>query len=63
MLDSLIFSLLLVVPLWKIHAKAGLRPALSLLVFVPLFGLIVVSAVLAFVHWPVASHESRARRS
>jgi hypothetical protein len=47
-------GLLLIVPMWKICSKAGLWPALSLLiVLVPGgLGLLIVGWVLAFRQWP-----------
>ena len=55
-LDELIFSLvagaILIVPLWKIHARAGFVPATSSLVFVPYLGIAVVYFMLAFRRWP-----------
>lgn len=48
----LIGALLLVVPVWRIHGKAGLNPALSLFLFVPYIGFLIVTLVLAFARWP-----------
>lgn len=47
-----IISLLVVVPLWRIYQRAGLNPALSLLVLIPWVGGLVVLAMLAFSSWP-----------
>ena len=52
LISQIVIVLLLVVPLWKIHAKAGKNPALSLFVFIPYLGLLIVSLVLAFSRWP-----------
>lgn len=43
---------LIIVPLWRICARAGFSPWLSLLVIVPVFGFILVAAILAFADWP-----------
>lgn len=50
-----ILGLILILPLWKIHARAGLKPALSLLIFVPYLGLLIVIGLLAFRPWPAAA--------
>ncbi len=52
LLSTLITALLFLYPLWRIFARAGLNPLLSLLVLVPYLGPIVVTIVLAFAHWP-----------
>jgi hypothetical protein len=44
--NGLIVAVLVVVPLWRICARAGFRPALSLLVLIPWLGILIVSAVL-----------------
>lgn len=49
---TLIFSLLLLVPVWRTYARAGLSPWFSLLVLVPYIGLPVAAAILAFRPWP-----------
>lgn len=48
----LIMATLLVVPLWKICARAGFPPALSLLTAVPFVGFLIVAAILGFSEWP-----------
>jgi len=52
LIGQIVIGILLVVPLWKIHGKAGKNPALSLFVFLPYLGLLIVSLVLAFSRWP-----------
>lgn len=49
--------LLLIIPLWKICARAGLNPALSLIAVIPVLGLLVVATILAFAEWPANAHE------
>lgn len=44
--------LLLLVPLWRTCGRAGFPSAMSLLIFIPGIGMIVVLAVLAFATWP-----------
>ena len=51
-IGHLILSLLLVIPTWRIFVRAGFSGALSLLHFVPVVGLLVVMAILAFSDWP-----------
>lgn len=53
-MEAIIGSILFVIPLWKICKRAGFPPALSLLACVPLLGILIVCAVLAFVEWPAA---------
>ena len=48
-----VVGLILVYPLWRIFSRTGLVPALSLLVFVPGLGWLIVPAALAFNDWPV----------
>jgi hypothetical protein len=51
-IGHLVLSLLLVIPTWRIFGRAGFPGALSLLHFVPVVGLLVVMAILAFNDWP-----------
>jgi len=53
-ITQIVLAALIVVPLWRIFAKAGKNPALSLFVFVPFFGVILVSLLLAFSRWPTS---------
>jgi hypothetical protein len=50
----LIGALLWIIPLWVICGKVGMSPAISLIAVIPLFGSVVVLAVLAFARWPNA---------
>jgi amino acid permease len=45
-------ALVLIVPMWRIFDRAGLNPYLSLILFVPFFGLVIVLLMLAFTRWP-----------
>ena len=49
-LALLVFTVFL---LWRIFTKAGLSGALSLLIFVPFIGTLIVLCVLAFADWRV----------
>ncbi|MEQ8966117.1 MAG: hypothetical protein RID91_09850 [Azospirillaceae bacterium] len=51
---SLIYGAITVYPYARILARAGRRPALAVLVFVPLIGQAIVLAVLAVKPWPTA---------
>jgi O-antigen ligase len=46
------------VPVWRIHKRAGLLPALSLLILVPFAGVVVSSLILAFSRWPATRRRS-----
>lgn len=52
LIGHLILSLLLVIPTWRIFVRAGFSGALSLLHFVPVVGVLVIMAILAFSDWP-----------
>jgi hypothetical protein len=47
-----LFSLLLIVPSWRILERAGFSGLLSLFHLVPVVGPFVVMAILAFSEWP-----------
>ena len=51
-IGHIVLSLLLVIPTWRIFVRAGFSGALSLLHFVPVVGLLVIMAILAFSDWP-----------
>ena len=51
-IGHLVLSLLLVIPTWRIFVRAGFSGALALLHFVPVVGLLVIMAILAFSDWP-----------
>ncbi len=48
----LLFSLLVIIPTWRIFARAGYSGALSLLHLIPGIGAFIVMAILAFGTWP-----------
>jgi hypothetical protein len=48
----ILVGVLLLVPAWRIHKRAGLQPSLSLLIFVPYIGVLVSGLVLALSKWP-----------
>jgi hypothetical protein len=47
------FLAFMVYLLWRIFTKAGMSGALSLLVFIPGFGGLIVLCILAFAEWKV----------
>ena len=51
LIQGFIVGLVLLVPLWKIHAKAGLSRYLSLIALIPWFGLVISPLVLALSSW------------
>lgn len=51
-LGHVLFALLLIIPTWRICARAGFSGALSLLHLVPVVGSLIVMAILAFSDWP-----------
>ena len=57
----MLLALVLIVPTWRICARAGFSGALSLFLLVPLIGPFIVMAVLAFSTWP-AGEASPGRR-
>jgi hypothetical protein len=48
----ILFALLLIIPTWRILTRAGFSGALSLFHLIPVVGLLVVLAILAFTPWP-----------
>jgi hypothetical protein len=44
--------LIMIWPVWRIFRRAGLAPAWSLLIFVPVLGWLAVTAMLALAQWP-----------
>jgi hypothetical protein len=60
LIEWLIIATLVIIPAWRILRKAGLIPALSLLLIVPLLGWFCVMAVLAFAPWPALKRATHA---
>ena len=48
----LLTALVMIIPTWRVFTRAGFSGALSLFHLVPLIGLFIVMAVLAFSDWP-----------
>ena len=47
-----IIAILALIPLWRVFSRAGLVPALSLLVLIPVLGWVIVGLILALSDWP-----------
>lgn len=56
---AVIVAALLLVPVWRIHKRAGLFPAMSLLILVPFVGVVASSLILAFSRWPATRRPSQ----
>lgn len=56
-LVAVIVGMMIAVPLVLIYKKAGLHPGWAALVFVPVFGVLLVFLQLAFLEWPNAKKE------
>ncbi len=50
--DYVFWTILQVIPAWKIFGRAGLSPFWSLLVFIPVLGALIALVVLAMSTWP-----------
>ena len=61
---SCFWILLVVIPFWQIYKKAGMSPALSILMIVPIVNLVMLY-VLAFSQWrtPVSQYGQNYPRS
>ena len=55
-------ALLLIVPVWRIVRRTGRHPALSLLLFFPVLGVVVLSLLLAFGRWPALHRSGNSQR-
>lgn len=53
---AIIMSILIIVPLWRICARAGFNGALSLLALIPWLGILVVGGILSFANWPAKAN-------
>jgi len=49
---AVFLAMVLIVPVWRIVRRTGRHPALSLLIFFPGIGIILVAFILAFGRWP-----------
>jgi len=58
-IGGLVVLILIIVPLWRICARAGFNPALSLIAIIPLLGFLIVAAILAFAEWPVSKRSAQ----
>ena len=51
-------AIFFVVPFWKIFARAGFKPAFSLLALIP-GGILILLWVIAFAKWPAFTEEKK----
>lgn len=51
-IGAIALAAILVLPLYRIMAKAGLNPLLSLIIVIPVLGYLIVIGILAFATWP-----------
>ena len=58
LLSTFLIGIILIVPTWAIYKKAGLSPWLSLLLFLPIVGVLGVIVILATSNWPNIEKES-----
>ena len=58
-LYTVILGLILIYPLWRIHSRAGFNPLLSLFIFLPFLGYLIVYLMLAFRRWPATEMSSQ----
>ncbi|PKD41658.1 hypothetical protein ACH5Y9_16020 [Methylomonas sp. BW4-1] len=56
-LQAMIVGMMIAIPAILIYKKAGLNPAWAALVFLPVFGLLIVFLQLAFQEWPNTKQE------
>ncbi|MDX8127299.1 hypothetical protein JWZ98_05205 [Methylomonas sp. EFPC1] len=56
-LQAMIVGMMVAIPAILIYKKAGLNPAWAALVFLPVFGLLIVFLQLAFQEWPNTKQE------
>lgn len=56
-MQSAIVAMMIAIPTVFIYKKAGLDPWWAALVFIPVFGLLLVFAQLAFQSWPNETSE------
>lgn len=52
---GLLFSLIVLLPMWRIFRRAGFHPALSLIVLIPGLGWLASVAILSFADWPAVT--------
>ena len=56
LLAAIIATVLVIVPLWRICARAGFSGALSLVALLPWLGVLIVGAILSFANWPAKTN-------
>lgn len=56
LIGDLVFSVACLIPLIRIHRRAGIDDRLALLVLVPFFGLVISGLVLSFSKWHLSNN-------
>lgn len=59
LIEWIIATIVVIIPVWRILRKAGFSPALSLFSVVPLLGPLGLLALLAFGEWPALTGRAR----
>ena len=57
LVTHVLLALVLIIPTWRICARAGFSGALSLFHLIPVIGSFIVMAILAFSTWPAGEAE------
>lgn len=57
-LSGIIFTaILLLYPVWRIHKRAGVNPAASLVILIPYVGMLIAAINLSLSQWNVESEK------
>jgi len=54
-IEVIVSAILLLYPVWRIFKRAGLNPALSLTVLIPVVGMLVSGLILALSTWKLST--------
>jgi len=58
LIQGILIALIIILAAWKICKKAGFSPYLSLIVFIPLLGPVILMLILSFLNWPVVKKKA-----
>jgi hypothetical protein len=61
LLEHFIAFAVVVYPVWRIYARAGLNPALSLFLAIPFLGWFLVLGILTYAKWPATATPQQER--
>lgn len=59
-MEILLIMIVFIVPFWRICKRAGFNPLMAVVTSIPLVGVAIVSAILAWKKWPL--HHIPARK-